>query len=116
MIDTQTTHQSAKINWIKRLLKTNDSKCKTQGAIYADYFLHARYTFINYYPTTLYEILNQYIANNQNLKIQGNLITNQTFKIELDKLKIYIMIDERGKFLSNDLLNQKFKPISKHNN
>ena len=40
---------------------------------YHKQILHAWYTFIDYYPTTLYEILNQYIASNQHLKIQENL-------------------------------------------
>ena len=133
MIDTQTIHQSAKISWIKRLLQPNDSKWKTlmlymlnleqqnfnknpgvrasnnAKTKYHKQILHAWYTFIDYIPTTIYEILNQYIANNQNIKIQGNLITNQNFKIELDNWKIYDLIDEEGKFLSNVLLNQKLK-------
>ena len=46
-----------------------------------------------YSPRTLYDILYQYIANNQYIKIQGKPITNQNFKINLDNLKVHHLVN-----------------------
>ena len=134
MIDTHTIHQSAKISWIRRLFQTPDTKWKTltlymlntnlqnlnknpgiQASSNAKTKFHiqilqAWYTLIDHPLKTVYDIINQYIANNQYIKIQGKSLTNQNFKItNLDTIKLYDLVNEQGKFLSRDLLNQKLK-------
>ena len=105
MIDTQSIHQAAKKSWIRRLFQTKwktlmlhmvnidkqnlnknlgvqiSNKAKTS---YHTQILKAWYTLIDYTLRTVYDILNQYIANNKYIKIQEKPITNQNFKINLD--------------------------------
>ena len=72
--------------------------------------LQAQYTLINYPLETVYDIINQYLANNQYQKIQGKSLTKQNFKItNLDTIKLYDLVNEKGKFLSIVLLNEKLK-------
>ena len=137
IIDTHSIHQAAKISWIRRLFQTTDAKWKTlmlhmlnidkqtlnknpgvqisnkAKTSYHTQILKAWYTLIDYPPKTVYDILNQYIANNQYIKIQGKPITNQTFKINLDNLKVHHLVNKQGNFLSRELLITKFnfKPL-----
>ena len=59
-------------------------------------------------PTSVHEILNQYISCNQYIKIAGKCISKNNFLInEIEKLKIYDIVNEEGNFLALNLLNQK---------
>ena len=123
MIDTHTIHQSAKISWIRRLFQPTDAKWKTlidlqhlnkncgtkiankAKSKYHTQILQAWYPLLDHSPTSIYDILNQYIANNQYIKMQGKSLTKQNFQ----NLKIYDFVNEQGTFLTIDLLNRKLE-------
>ena len=131
MIDTHTIHQAAKISWIRRLFHTTDAKWKTlmlhmlnvdiknlnknpgvqvsnnAKTNYHAQILKAWYTVIDHPTKTTYDILNQHVAHNQYIKIQGRPITSHNFKINLDNVKVNDLVNNQGKFLTIEEINQK---------
>ena len=134
MVDTNSIHQSAKIGWIKRLFDPTKGKWKTlmlqmlnttlqdlnknleilpnnkAKTKFHTQILLAWTALHEDNPTTVHEILNEYVSKNKHIKIQGKYITKENFSItNIENLKIYDLVDNQCHFLSLCVLNQNLK-------
>ena len=129
MIDINSTHQAAKIGWIRRLNSNTNDKWKSIMLIrmgiksiqlnkkldcsvtkhntkFYTQVLSAWLDIYNQAITTLDDILNEYILYNQLIKIEKNMLNEKYLDIQNTNLQIFDLLDTNGKFLTLTQLKQ----------